>query len=167
MDTVESKIDKALYCLKSAQYSNYIGESVSQLEHALQCAYFAEQAGHCQEVVLASLFHDIGHFASNTEQFCMADLGVVNHEWIGAKLAYDFGFSAKVALLIGYHVDAKRYLAGKKPSYFARLSEASKGTLSFQGGAMSNAEIRFLRNIFILKLSYKCALMMKKPRKLI
>lgn len=140
MDSVESKIDKALHCLKLAQNSDYIGESISQLEHALQGAYFAEQAGHCPEVILASLFHDIGHFASNTEQFNMADLGVVNHEWIGAKLAYDFGFSAKVALLIGYHVDAKRYLAGKKPSYFVRLSEASRGTLNFQGGAMSDTE---------------------------
>ena len=44
----------------------------------------------------------------------MADLGIVHHEWIGAKLAYALGFSAKIALLIGHHVNAKRYLAGRK-----------------------------------------------------
>src|SRR5579872_926209 len=124
--------------------TDYIGEPVSQLEHALQCAYFAEQSGHSEEVILASLFHDIGHFASHTKQFTMANLGVVNHEWIGAKLAYDAGFSAKVALLIGNHVNAKRYLASKKPNYYERLSEASKRTLDFQGGPMLESE----RNTF-------------------
>src|SRR5579872_4177296 len=93
--------------------TDYIGEPVSQLLHGLQCAYFAEQSGHSEEVILASLFHDIGHFASLTEQFTMADLGVMHHEWIGAKLVYDAGFSEKIAILIGHHVDAKRYLAGK------------------------------------------------------
>jgi predicted HD phosphohydrolase len=70
----------------------------------------------------------------------------VNHEWIGAKLAYDMGFSEKVALLIGYHVDAKRYLAGKKASYYERLSPASKGTLAFQGGPMSDIEMSEFEN---------------------
>jgi predicted HD phosphohydrolase len=137
---IEAKIDSAIEYLQCAEKTDYIGEAVSQLEHALQAAYFAEQSGHADEVILACLFHDIGHFASTTQQFQMADLGVVNHEWIGAKLIYDLGFSKKVALLIGYHVDAKRYLAGKKPAYFERLSSASKQTLAFQGGPMSEVE---------------------------
>ncbi|CEK10570.1 HD domain-containing protein [Legionella hackeliae] len=137
---LENQITSALDCLMFAAKTDYIGEAVSQLEHALQCAYFAEQETHDSEVILASLFHDIGHFASQTQQNTMANLGIIYHEWIGAKLAYDLGFSAKVALLIGYHVDAKRYLAGKKTSYFERLSPASKGTLNFQGGVMSSEE---------------------------
>lgn len=140
MQEIENNLQRALQFLKNSEKTNYIGESVSQLEHALQCAYFAEQSGHNEEVILACLFHDIGHFASDTNQFQMAELGVVNHEWIGAKLAYDVGFSAKVALLIGNHVNAKRYLASKKPNYYQRLSEASKGTLDFQGGPMSEQE---------------------------
>src|SRR5437899_1039010 len=126
MHDIETRLARALQFLTFAEKTDYIGESVSQLKHALQCAYFAEQLGHSEEVILASLFHDIGHFASKSQQFQMDDLGVVNHEWIGAKLAYDVGFSAKVALLIGNHVNAKRYLASKKPSYYERLSEASK-----------------------------------------
>ena len=51
-------------------------------------------------------------------------------------------FSKKVALLIGSHVQAKRYLATKKPSYFERISEASKGTLNFQGGLMDSSEMQ-------------------------
>lgn len=138
---IEQKIDKSLQYLSLANKMDYIGEPVSQLEHALQCAYFAEKAGHSQEVILACLFHDIGHFASETKQRNMENLGIVHHEWIGAKIAYDLGLSAKVALLIGHHVNAKRYLAGKKKDYLARLSEASKKTLAFQGGVMSDDEM--------------------------
>ena len=141
MNDIDHKINRAFQYLNCAQDMEYIGEPISQFEHALQCAYFAEQAGHNQEVILACLFHDIGHFAVETQQNKMADLGIVHHEWIGANLAYELGFSAKVALLIGNHVNAKRYLAGKKKDYFARLSAASKKTLFFQGGVMSEEEM--------------------------
>ena len=146
MDLIEINLTAAIASLKMAEKTDYIGEPVSQLEHALQAAYFAEQSGHEDAVILACLFHDIGHYASNTQQFQMADLGIVNHEWIGAKLAVDLGFSNKVALLIGHHVDAKRYLAGKKPAYYERLSTASKGTLAFQGGPMSLTEMQQFEN---------------------
>jgi putative nucleotidyltransferase with HDIG domain len=148
---IEVKLQEALQLLQCAEKTDYIGESVSQLEHALQCAYFAEKSGHSEAVILASLFHDIGHFASHSNQAQMAELGVVNHEWIGAKLAYDAGFSAKVALLIGNHVNAKRYLASKKSNYYERLSEASKKTLEFQGGLMQTNEM----NIFEKHLFFK------------
>lgn len=141
MEEIELKLQRAILFLSNVEKIDYIGEPVSQLEHALQCAYFAEQSGHSDEVILASLFHDIGHFASHSKQFQMAELGVVNHEWIGAKLAYEVGFSAKVALLIGNHVNAKRYLASKKANYYERLSEASKRTLDFQGGRMQAREM--------------------------
>lgn len=131
----------------SAGTSDYIGEAVSQTEHALQSAYFAEQSGHSTEVILASLLHDLGHFASGLKQNQMAELGVVHHEWIGAQLVYDLNFSAKVALLIGYHVDAKRYLAAKKPNYYARLSLASQQTLSYQGGPMAQEEMRHFEQL--------------------
>lgn len=146
MEQHDINLNNALVLLAAARNVDYIGEPVSQFEHALQCAYFAEQSGHSEEVILASLYHDIGHFASATKQLSMAGLGIVRHEWIGAKLAYDNGFSAKVSLLIGYHVDAKRYLAGKKPTYYDRLSAASKQTLLFQGGPMSNAEREVFEN---------------------
>ncbi|QMT59413.1 HD domain-containing protein [Legionella sp. PC997] len=149
MNSINQKIDRAFQYLGCAEDMDYIGESVSQLEHALQCAYFAEQAGHNLEVILACLFHDIGHFIPGTQQNMMADLGVVHHEWLGAQLAYSLGFSAKIALLIGNHVNAKRYLAAKKKDYYARLSAASRQTLIFQGGVMSDDEmLNFERNIY-------------------
>ncbi len=38
------------------------------------------------------------------------------------------------------HVQAKRYLTYKLPSYFENLSAASKKTLEYQGGVMSKEE---------------------------
>lgn len=141
MSHTNEKITLLTQHFLTAGTTDYIGEPLSQIEHALQAAYFAEQSGHSEDVILASLLHDIGHFFSTTEQHHMADLGIVYHEWIGAKLAYDLNFSAKVALLIGYHVDAKRYLARKKPLYLERLSSASLQTLAHQGGPMEPLEM--------------------------
>ena len=39
----------------------YSGESVTQLEHALQCALLAEAEGADDELVTAALLHDLGH----------------------------------------------------------------------------------------------------------
>jgi putative nucleotidyltransferase with HDIG domain len=151
MNPVNHYVDLAMKSLTQADKVDYIGEPVTQLEHALQAAYFAEQSGHSEEVILASLFHDIGHFAAPTPQTEMADLGKIHHEWIGAKLAYEMGFSQHVSLLIGYHVLAKRYLAGKKEKYCEKLSDASKKTLAFQGGPLSAEEIK----VFELHRYYK------------
>ena len=134
-------IDQALAVLAGASGANYIGEDVSQLEHALQCAYFATKSGHSIEVVIASLFHDIGHFVSATPQPQMDGLGVLEHEKIGADYLRQCGFPEKVAILVENHVAAKRYLASKNPGYYDKLSEASKGTLAFQGGRMNDSEM--------------------------
>lgn len=147
---IKNKAANAIKYLNLANETNYIGEPVSQLQHALQCAYFAEQAGHSEEVILACLFHDIGHFACNLAQFKMAELGIIYHEWISAKLVYDLGFSKIIALLIGYHVDAKRYLA-KKENYYEKLSPASKQTLTFQGGPMSDEEMKIFEKHLYFK----------------
>lgn len=70
----------------------------------------------------------------------MNGLGVANHEEIGARLLLEAGCSADVAGLVANHVAAKRYLCSRDANYFARLSDASRGTLAFQGGPMSDEE---------------------------
>ena len=57
--------------------SRYGGENVSQLEHALQAAYFAEKDGAPATLVAAALLHDIGHLlhdlpADAPDQFHMS-----------------------------------------------------------------------------------------------
>ena len=119
--------------------SDYIGEPVSQIEHMSQAAQCALAEGFDDEVVLAAFFHDIGHLCAEGAQN-MGGFGVVSHERLGADYLRSAGFSERMARLVEYHVQAKRYLTLKEPGYYERLSEASRRTLEYQGGVMTQTE---------------------------
>jgi len=119
--------------------SDYIGEPVSQLEHMSQAAELAMAEDCDDEVVLAAFFHDIGHLCAEGADN-MGGYGVVSHERLGADYLREAGFSERLARLVEYHVQAKRYLTLREPGYYAQLSEASRRTLEYQGGVMSEAE---------------------------
>jgi phosphonate degradation associated HDIG domain protein len=119
--------------------ADYIGEPVSQLEHMSQAAQLAMAEGFDDEVVLAAFFHDIGHLCGHGGEN-MGGYGVVRHERLGADYLRRAGFSERMATLVEYHVQAKRYLTYSQPDYYARLSEASRRTLAYQGGVMSARE---------------------------
>ncbi|MFY0728339.1 phosphonate degradation HD-domain oxygenase [Pseudomonas sp. NFX15] len=119
--------------------SDYIGEPVSQIEHMSQAAELAMAEGFDDEVVLAAFFHDIGHICADSGEN-MGGFGVVSHERLGADYLRRAGFSERMARLVEYHVQAKRYLTLKEPGYYERLSEASRRTLEYQGGVMTEAE---------------------------
>ncbi|MBT4964096.1 MAG: HD domain-containing protein [Francisellaceae bacterium] len=133
--------ENAFSVLKSSKTEGYIGEKISQLDHALQSAYFAVESGHSDSVIIASLFHDIGHYVSSVPVEHMANLGVLNHELIAAKHLLMWGFSKRVVNLVANHVNAKRYLSANNDNYYEKLSDASKGTLKFQGGLMDTDEM--------------------------
>ena len=118
---------------------DYIGEPVSQIEHMSQAAELAMAEGCDDEVVLAAFFHDIGHLCAEGAEN-MGGYGVVSHERLGADYLREAGFSERLARLVEYHVQAKRYLTLRQSGYFERLSEASRRTLEYQGGVMSEAE---------------------------
>jgi len=127
--------------------AEYAGEKVSQLEHMAQAAELAEQQGYDEEVVLAAFLHDIGHIseAAKAEGSApaareMDGFGIMDHEELGADFLRDKGFSKKIVRLVESHVEAKRYLTAKDPEYYAQLSDASKRTLEFQGGPMTEDE---------------------------
>ncbi|MBX2896242.1 MAG: HDIG domain-containing protein [Cyclobacteriaceae bacterium] len=121
--------------------ADYIGEPVSQIEHMSQAAELALKSGADDEVILAAFFHDIGHICvQNDASLRMSSFGIKSHEEIGAGFLRSRGFSDRMAQLVENHVKAKRYLTYKYPAYFEQLSEASKQTLIFQGGIMSEKE---------------------------
>lgn len=123
--------------------ADYIGEPVSQIEHMSQSAQLAIDEGFDDEVVLAAFFHDIGHICvMNGAQESMGGYGMKSHERIGADYLRSCGFPERVAKLVENHVQAKRYLTFKHPEYYQQLSEASKKTLEYQGGVMTEAEGR-------------------------
>jgi phosphonate degradation associated HDIG domain protein len=135
--------DEILTLYKRYGDEDYIGEPVSQIEHMCQCAQLAENENYDDEVILAAFFHDFGHLCEHIMKVdYMEDYGIVDHEKIGAEYLKQKGFSEKITKLIASHVAAKRYLTFAYPAYYERLSDASKGTLSFQGGPMNGQEAK-------------------------
>ncbi len=121
--------------------TEYVGEPVTQLQHALQTAHLAEQAGADPETVVAAFLHDMGHLLPpDAGSGFMDGYGTIDHERLAANYLRQRGFSDKVTRLIENHVNAKRYLVFKHPAYLASLSEASLKTLSYQGGPMTADE---------------------------
>ncbi len=121
--------------------SNYAGEAITQLEHACQAAQLAELDGQDDEVILAAFLHDVGHLLEEGHE-AMDGYGVKNHEGVAAGYLKELGFSERLVTLVNAHVDAKRYLCFANKRYFDNLSEASKITLQFQGGPMTEEEAR-------------------------
>jgi phosphonate degradation associated HDIG domain protein len=118
----------------------YLGEPVTMGEHMLQGATIAEQDGQPEEIIVAALLHDIGHFTSEFGTFMMDDTEDRHHEDAGAAVLERF-FPKIVTDCCRYHVAAKRYLCATRPDYFNRLSEASIHSLNLQGGAMTAEEV--------------------------
>jgi predicted HD phosphohydrolase len=141
-EPIDARLDSLFALLEGARHADYIGEGVTQLEHALQAAALARAANASPHEVLAALLHDIGHLCAGPDAASMDGLGVVRHEAIGADHLAALGFAASVTELVRGHVAAKRYLVGSDAAYAARLSEASRGTLRHQGGAMNANERR-------------------------
>ncbi len=130
-------IDQIFALYRHHGSADYIGEAITQLEHMSQAAQLAMAEGYDDEVVLAAFFHDIGHLCEGEQ---MGGFGVASHERIGAEYLRRAGFSERLARLVQYHVEAKRYLTLRQPGYYQRLSEASRRTLAYQGGVMSDVE---------------------------
>ncbi|MCG6858251.1 MAG: HD domain-containing protein [Salaquimonas sp.] len=118
----------------------YLGEPVTMAQHMLQGATIAEDNGLDEEIVVAALLHDIGHFTSEFGTFTMDDTRDRFHEEAGAEVLARF-FPSAITDCVRYHVAAKRYLCATKPDYLNRLSQASIHSLKLQGGPMSEEEI--------------------------
>jgi phosphonate degradation associated HDIG domain protein len=119
----------------------YLGEPVTVAQHMLQCAALALADGAPDSLVAAALLHDIGHLSEGAEgEYTPDDTVDKRHDQAGAKLL-EGHFPPAVVEPVRLHVAAKRYLCATDPSYYGRLSVASKHSLALQGGPMSEAEI--------------------------
>lgn len=107
------------------------GPTLSDLDHALQCAAELKLAAPDDvELQIAGLVHDIAHSKCH-----IRDHGNVGSAAVRRVLG------ERVAALVQRHIAAKRYLVSTSPEYLARLSETSVKTFELQGGLMTSQEI--------------------------
>lgn len=122
--------------LESLAGESYGGEAVTYLDHALQTAALATEDGASDALVLAALFHDIGHLLPDTVSNATAQER--GHATLGARFLGRF-FAEEVTEPVRLHVLAKRCLA-RQDSYRASLSEESERSLARQGGVLEEWE---------------------------
>ncbi len=137
--------------------SQYGGEAVSQLEHALQSAQLATDAKASQELIVASLLHDVGHLLHALPDDA-PEKGIDDMHENLAKEFLDRYFTAMVTEPIHLHVDAKRYLCRREDGYQALLSEPSLLSLHLQGGPMNEEECL----VFEQHPHYQAAIQLRK-----
>ena len=134
-------LSEVLQLLETRGHVPYETETIHQLEHALQCAYLAEQAGESVDTVVACLLHDLGHLllsahADSKDRMHHAD---DFHQHMVQPFLRGL-FPDAVLEPIRLHVDAKRYLCLIEPSYSDQLSPASLHSLQSQGGVFDEAQ---------------------------
>lgn len=120
--------------------SLYAGEPVSQTEHGLQAATFAENKKAGSALIAAALLHDVGHLLTDLPEDC-AEAGIDSrHEELGAEWLTRY-FGPEVTEPIRLHVPAKRYRCAVDQDYRNRLSPASELSLKLQGGPFTPEEV--------------------------
>lgn len=128
---------EALFARRGGE--TYAGEPVTQLEHALQCAWLAEREGAGDALVTACLLHDLGHLLHDLgETPSLQGLDDV-HQYRCLPFLRGL-FDDAVLEPIKLHVDAKRYLCAARPGYFEQLSEDSRRSLGLQGGIFNEGQ---------------------------
>ena len=125
-----------LYEIRGA--STYIKSPLTHLQHALQCAWLAEQSGSAHELIAAALLHDLGHLlACYGEQLPPdADDG---HDYIPVPFLRE-RFPDAVIEPIRLHVEATRHLCGIDSDYWSRLPDTDKRCLARQGGPFTGQQ---------------------------
>lgn len=138
-----SVIDAIFNLYKKHGKKDYIGEPVSQTEHMLQAAMLAEEDKQPVPVVLAALFHDIGHLVGMERGSKQMDgIGTMFHEKIGAEFLRENNIPEPIPSLVEEHVQGKRYLCYSDKKYLKNISYASGKTLLYQGGIMFDTEAK-------------------------
>jgi len=138
---MQSDVVDEIFAVFAARGGDFYGEGVSQLEHALQCAWLAQAAGADDHLVAAALLHDYGHFFEGRGEAAERDGLDARHEVHGARVLGAW-FGPEVAGPVGLHVAAKRYLCAAEPGYEDALSAASTLSLRLQGGRFTPAQCR-------------------------
>lgn len=130
-----------VHLFETRGHARYDGEPVTQQEHALQTAHFAEQSGAGSDLITAALLHDLGHLLHGMQGSPTIE-GVDDlHQYLCIPFLRGLFGEATLAP-IRMHVEAKRYLCARESGYLASLSADSVRSLSLQGGVFTQDQAR-------------------------
>lgn len=159
--TTNPIVDEILNLFQQFGHIEY-GEGFSVNSHSIQAGLLAKAQGLDDEMILAAFLHDIGHLYPLTleeKHEKMGEYGIEAHDYWGEAFLQERGFSARMQATVKNHVAAKRYLCAVDADYHDQLTLASQKTLTYQGGPMSEQEVKdfesdphFLDSILIRKL---------------
>ena len=87
-DINKERVDSIFKYYELYGNKDYIGESVTQNEHMIQAAMLAEQDNQDDVIILAALFHDIGHLIQFDSQESVETMGTygVKNQYILEKI---------------------------------------------------------------------------------
>ena len=132
-------LEDIAHLLATRGVNQYGREAVSQLEHALQCAQWAEKSGETPATVAAALLHDLGHLLHDLPGSPTLE-GVDDRHQYRCLPFLRGQFGEATLAPIRLHVDAKRYLCRREPGYLESLSPDSARSLALQGGPFTEQE---------------------------
>src|SRR5215469_7689669 len=107
-----NRVQEIIELLDSVAGESYLGEAVTQRDHALQAAHLAETDGADDTLIAAALLHDIGYWIGCDH----APHEEAGGNWLRQR------FVAAVSEPVRLHVAAKRYLCTVDPAYKDSLS---------------------------------------------
>ncbi len=137
-------VDEIVQLFQTRGESQYGGECVTQLEHALQAAALAENEQAADGLIAAALLHDIGHLLHDLPDDA-PDSGIDDrHENAGYYFVRSL-FSEEVTEPVRLHVPAKRDSCATEAGYREALSASSLVSLNLQGGPMTPEEVAGFR----------------------
>jgi predicted HD phosphohydrolase len=137
-----ASLDEFFAIYESRGRRPYGSESVTELEHARQCAELARPYG--DAAVVAAFFHDLGRLADPDASGEPLDGTGTRHASVGADLLAR-RFPRTVVEPVRLHVAAKRALCLLEPGYVALLSPESRAALDAQGGPLTPLQLRRFR----------------------
>lgn len=117
-----------------------IGESITQLQHALQAARIATICGAPEYIIIGLLLHDIGQLIGQDKQ-CTIDTLHEQHDDLGAEWLHNEGFPLEVIHIAKYHTLAKVLLCDRNASYLNTLSTISQHSYLVQKRKHANSSM--------------------------
>lgn len=119
-------VDDIVHLLEACGDSQYGGERVSQIEHALQSATLAENQQASIELIVAALLHDVGHLLHQLPDDA-PDVGIDDHHEASGYHYLKKLLPAAVTEPVRLHVPAKRYLCKVDEDYLHHVTSKEFG----------------------------------------